>query len=363
VSEAVAADNRPVVHQFTAVLAGRDAVGDHTVRLHRLLIEMGCDAAIYAAHVHPDVRDLGRDFRRHRDDPRPDLIIYQASTGTPVADYLVTRREPLVLDYHNMTPPEFFDPWEPAIGAELYHGRRQLARLGRRAVLGLADSAFNGRELVDAGVSEVVVAPILFDVSALGVAGGLVPAGLGEGRPVWLFVGRLAPNKAQHDVIAAFAAYRAEFGPGARLVLVGVASSGAYEAALVGLAESLGVADAVVFAGSVSAEELAGWYGVADVFVCLSEHEGFCVPLLEAMHHRVPVVAFDSSAVPETLAGAGLVLADKSPVVVAEAVDRVVSDPVVASRLVDRGVERLADFDLDTTAEVYRETLTPLLGP
>jgi glycosyltransferase involved in cell wall biosynthesis len=145
------------------------------------------------------------------------------------------------------------------------------------------------------------------------------------------------------------------------LVLVGAASSGVYRAALAELAVELGVGDAVVFAGSVSAGELAAWYRVADVFVCLSEHEGFCVPLLEAMHHRLPVVAFDSSAVPETLAGAGLVLGDKSPVVVAEAVDRLVSDPVAAQRLVARGVQRLADFDIEVTSRVFIDALTPLL--
>ena len=355
----------PVVHQFTAVLAGRDAVGGHTLALSRILTEMGCDVSIHAAHVTDDVRGLGHDFRRHADGPNPDLIVYQVSTGTPVADYVLTRPEPLVLVYHNMTPPEFFDAWEPAIAAELHHGRRQLVRLARRAVLGLAVSGFNARELVEAGVSEVVVAPILFDGSGFGVVDeGLVERSrgrLGSG-PVWLFVGRLAPNKAQHDVIAAFAAYRAEVGS-ARLVLVGGSSSVAYGVALEELADSLGVADAVEFAGSVSGDELAAWYSVADVFVCLSDHEGFCVPLLEAMHHRLPVVAFDSSAVPETLAGAGLVVGDKSPMVVAEAVDRVLSDPVVAGRLVDRGTERLADFDISVTTEVFENALAPLLRP
>jgi glycosyltransferase involved in cell wall biosynthesis len=218
--------------------------------------------------------------------------------------------------------------------------------------------------LVEAGVGEVVVAPILFDGSAFAVADegavGRFRAESGSG-PVWLFVGRLAPNKAQHDVIAAFAAYRAEVGAGARLVLVGASSSGLYGLALEELAVSLGVADAVVFAGSVTPGELAAWYRVADVFVCLSEHEGFCVPLLEAMHHRLPVVAFDSSAVPETLAGAGLVVGDKSPVVVAEAVARVVLDSEVAGCLVARGVERLADFDISVTSQIFIDALTPLL--
>ena len=344
-------------------LTTRDATGAHTLRLRDLLVRMGVDVRIVVERI---VEETGVDVvtsGRWRADA--DLSILQHATGSRLADEVYDRGMPLVLNYHNVTPWEFFEPWAPELIPGLRLGRDQLWALASKVVLGLADSGFNARELVEAGVSEVVVAPILFDGSGFGVVDeGLVERSrgrLGSG-PVWLFVGRLAPNKAQHDVIAAFAAYRAEVGS-ARLVLVGGSSSVAYGVALEELADSLGVADAVEFAGSVSGDELAAWYSVADVFVCLSDHEGFCVPLLEAMHHRLPVVAFDSSAVPETLAGAGLVVGDKSPMVVAEAVDRVLSDPVVAGRLVDRGTERLADFDISVTTEVFENALAPLLRP
>ncbi len=357
----------PRVHQFTAVLAGRDAIGGHVLQLHELLEELGAETGVYAAHVHPGLNGIGRDYRSHADGPPPDVVLYQASTGTPVGEYVLTLPAPLVVDYHNMTPAEFFDPWEPHVGAELDHGRRQLARLARRATLGLADSAFNAAELRAVGCVDVRVAPILMERPGSGVdRAGLGPVverlrgRVGSG-PVWLFVGRVAPNKAQHDLVAAFAVYRDLFAADARLVLVGGSSSGSYSAALDGLISSLGLSDSVVVAGSVGEEELAGWYSVADVFVCVSEHEGFCVPLLESMAFGVPVVAFSSSAVPETVGGAGLVVGDKSPVVVAEAVDRVVSDPVVAGRLVDRGAERLADFDISVTSEIFRTALAPLL--
>ncbi|RMH81183.1 MAG: hypothetical protein D6683_04560, partial [Actinomyces sp.] len=144
------------VDQFTPVLAPRDAIGGHVLALHRLLTELGVDSRIHAARVADELVDVGRDFRDH--EPGADLLVYHASTGSPVADHVAARPEPLVVDYHNITPAEFFEPWEPHIAAELDHGRRQLRRLARRAVLGLGDSAFNVSELVEVGFERVGVA-------------------------------------------------------------------------------------------------------------------------------------------------------------------------------------------------------------
>lgn len=358
------------MHQFTAVLAGRDAVGQHTLALDDLLRDMGAQTAIYATHTHADVRDRGRDFRLHEHDPAPDLIIYQASTGSPVADHLLARSDRLILNYHNMTPAEFFDPWEPHISAELDHGRRQLARLCRRAEMGIAVSAYNADELRSLGLDHVEVAPILrsaasaasADVMGGGSGGSVVDVG---GGPVLLFVGRVAPNKCQQDLVAALAVLRRFEGfGGARLVLVGGVSSGGFAGAVERLAQELGVGDAVTFAGSVSEAELVGWFRRADVFVCVSEHEGFCVPLVEAMGFGVPVVAFDAGAVAETLGGAGVVLGEKSPVGVAEAVARVVSDGAVRERLVARGRVRAGELGSSAAVARMRELLAPLLaGP
>ncbi|MFQ5557811.1 MAG: glycosyltransferase [Acidimicrobiales bacterium] len=353
------------MHQFTAVLADRDAVGAHTLELHRLLGELGAEARIYAGHVEEGLRGVGRDFRVHDDHAPPDLVIYQASTGTPVADHVLGRPEPLVVDYHNITPSEHFEPWEPAIAAELDHGRRQLARLARRAVLGLADSRFNAAELEAAGCADTRVAPILFDRSRWAspvprVVVDRLRRELGD-RPVWLFVGRVAPNKAHHDLVSALAVHRSRTAARTRLVLVGGASSDRYRRAVVEHASRAGVGDSVVFAGSVGDDELAAWYEVADVFVCLSDHEGFCVPLLEAMARGLPIVAHAATAVPETLAGAGLVLADKAPTTVSCAVERVTSDRRLRESLISRGRSRLRDFDLDRTTAVFRDALVPLL--
>ena len=357
---------RPRVHQFTAVLADRDAVGAHTLALHRLLAEdLGCDAAVFAAQRVGSTRRRGHDYRDHHRHPRPDLSIYQASVGSPVADYLLTRPEPLVIDYHSMTPAECFDGWDPAMAAAARWGRVQLVRLGGLARLGLADSGFGALELGGAGVGEVVVAPVLFDPVAApgaGVAGGLRRGlGLGAG-PVWLFVGRVVPNKGFHDLLAAFSVFRAVSGEGARLVLVGSPGGGSYGGALRALAAGLGLGGSVVWAGSVSDGVLAGWYGAADVLVCLSDHEGFGVPLVEAMAAGLPVVAFDAGAVAETLGGAGVLLGDKSPMAVAAAVGRVLGDGVLRGRLAAAGRRRAAELAPEAAAGVYAEALAPLLA-
>ena len=412
----IAVTRRPRVHQFTAVLADRDAVGAHTLALHRLLAEdLGCDTEIFAAQRVGAARRLGRDFRDHPRHPRPDLVIYQASVGSPVADYLLTRPEPLVICYHGVTPAEHFDGWDPPMAAAARWGRGQLSRLGPLARLGLAGSGFTASELSRAGVGEVVVAPVLFDsavwidlpggsagpvggaAGAVGgsagpvggaagpgggvsagaeLAGGTEPvggvgsvgalrAGLGLGGgagPVWLFVGRVVANKGFHDLLAAFAVFRGLWGEGARLVLVGSGSEGCYGGALRALAGGLGLGGSVVWAGSVSGLVLGGWYSAADVFVCLSDHEGFGVPLVEAMGAGLPVVAFDAGAVGETLGGAGVLLGDKSPAAVAAAVSRVLGDRALRDRLAAAGRRRAAQLHPDRSAEVYVETLAPLLG-
>jgi glycosyltransferase involved in cell wall biosynthesis len=179
----------------------------------------------------------------------------------------------------------------------------------------------------------------------------------------WLFVGRVAPNKAQHDVVKAFAWYRRVFDAGASLTLVGGVSAGSYWSALERFVDGLGLSGVVRLAGSVSDAELEGLYRSADVFVCLSEHEGFCVPLLEAMAHGVPVVAFGAAAVPETLGDAGLVLASKRPGLVAEAVGRVMRDEGLRARLVGAGRRRLEHFSLARTRRTLLDALQPVLEP
>jgi glycosyltransferase involved in cell wall biosynthesis len=289
-------------------------------------------------------------------------LMYQLATGSPLAAWLRDRSEPTFVNYHNVTPARFFDAWSCETAAGLAAGRAQLESLARTAVAGIAVSAYNEAERVEAGYRATAVAPVLIDLEALS-AHAADDAGDVEARVGLrvLFVGRVTPNKAQHDLIKALAVYRRLYDPRARLHLVGGVAAPRYQTALEGFVAALGLEEAVTLTGAVPAGVLAAHYRNADVFVCLSEHEGFCVPLLEAMHHGLPVIAYAAAAVPETLAGAGVLLTDKSPATVAAAIHAVVSNAGVRDALVAAGRTRLEDFTLARTRARYVELFTDLL--
>jgi glycosyltransferase involved in cell wall biosynthesis len=296
-------------------------------------------------------------------------LLYHSSIGSPVADFVAGRPEPIIVDYHNITPPQFFARWEPHISGHLALGRRQLAKLSARAHLGLGDSAFNARELAELGYERTAVVPILLDIAQLGrtppdrTLSARLGAAKTRGGADWLFVGRLTPNKAQHDLVKAFAAYRRFQDPEARLHLVGGTSSHAYATVLRDFVGALGLDGCVELAGAVSEGELSAYYRHSDVFVICSEHEGFCVPLLEAMHHRVPIVAYAQAAVPETLGDAGLLLRTKDACTVATAVARVLTDDGLREAMVDAGTRRLADFALSRSRRALLDAVEPLVAP
>ena len=198
----------------------------------------------------------------------------------------------------------------------------------RRAVeLALGDSEYNRAELEQLGFPETAVLPVVPDFSHLAGRPNYMQAGAFDDDWVnLLFVGRMIPNKRIEDVVRAFHAYKRWFNPRSRLLLVG--SHGGFERYLAMLHDfiaRIGAADVHVL-GHVTNEELTAYYEVADAFVCASEHEGFCVPLMEAFHMGVPVLAYAATAVPATMDGGGILYHHKDPLEIAALVDAVVTD-------------------------------------
>ncbi|MHB8440213.1 MAG: glycosyltransferase, partial [Acidimicrobiales bacterium] len=229
-----------------------------------------------------------------------------------------------------------------------------------QARFGIVHSEFSRSDLHHAGCASVAVVPPLGEFLVGDVPDETSqPATHASDRPgaQWLFVGRLSPHKGAHDLVKALSCYRKLFDPEARLTLVGSPLGDDYPRALVRFAMQLGVDDAVRITGSVDARELVRFYGDADVFVCASDHEGFCVPLVEAMHMGVPVVAFDAAAVGDTARGAALLVADKSPLTLASAVHRVMTDEPLASMLRQAGRRRAARFSLDAASARMAEAI------
>lgn len=353
------------LHQFLPTLDPGDAVGNHTLAAQQVLRGLGVESEVYTETVHHSLVGRAEPFRKFRGGAGV-AALYHLAVGSVVADLLASRSEPLVVDYHNITPSHFFDTWDPHIVHAVEWGRAQLGLLAPRARLGLADSEFNRGELEAAGCPRTQVAPILLDLASFErdldrpTLDRLTALKDGGGAD-WLFVGRVTPNKCQHDLVKAFAVYRRHFDPKARLHIVGGVASEPYAAAVRGFIRRLGLSDGVELTGPVSAGALAAHYRAADVYVCVSEHEGFCVPLLESMHHGVPIVAYATTVVPETLAGAGLALPEKSPTVVAAAVARLLGDHALRAALVDRGHTRLADFAFERSRACFVAAITPML--
>jgi glycosyltransferase involved in cell wall biosynthesis len=221
-------------------------------------------------------------------------------------------------------------------------------------VLGIAVSAYNESELQRFGFGSTAVVPLLIDMHSKSnepdpaLAAQLARRRHDGGADV-LYVGKISPHKAPHDLVKMLAVLRRLYDPGARLHLVGSRLGETYERALRGFITDLGLADAVFLPGSVSGAELEAYYRAADVFVTASDHEGFCVPLIEAMAHGVPIVAYGVAAVPETVANAGLVLPDKSPLRFAAAVGRILGDDQLRQTLTAAGRDRAGEFDLEAS--------------
>ncbi len=354
------------VDQLLPSLVAGDAISGHVVGVKRALEDLGHRSEIFVGEVgaYPVPGVTTRPAGEL--DAAADAVFYHLSVGSSLTDRFLALPGRRVVVYHNVTPPRFFEGWDPPMADVMRGGYADLERCAPLCALGIGDSELDRSALDAAGFSPTDVLPILIDPDALDV----VPdpdaaADLGGRRRrgrIWLFVGRFAPNKCQADVVRAFAAYRRAVDPDATLLLVGGRFTGSYQDAVLDLAATLEVGDGVIARGPVSQAELAACYRAADVFVCLSEHEGFCVPLVEAMHHRVPVVAFAAGAVPETAGGAAVVLRDKDPVVVAAAVSEVLGDERLRAEMVRRGSSRAQEFDIARVRDRLPQLLDKAFG-
>jgi glycosyltransferase involved in cell wall biosynthesis len=346
--------------QFVPTLAYGDAIGNDAFELQRLFWSRGVQSDIFVDEAKPEVLPFARSWN----DLRPKrlaaggLLLLHMSMGNDQIDKVAKLPVRKAVVYHNITPARFFSGINPMAEKFAEIGRRQLKDLAARAELGIADSEFNRRELEELGYKQTAVVPIIVDWSAFDVEPDpAVTRALSEERTSIVTVGQLLPHKGIHDVVAAFARYR-ERDRGARLYLVGsTAMSSQYIERLRADVDKLGLRDAVTFTGSVPIEALVAYYRGATALLTLSEHEGFCVPLLEAMRSDLPIVAHDAGAIPDTLGDAGILLDDKSPDAVAEALERVVGDRELSRDLIAKGRARLAEFTPERLAERLRDAL------
>ena len=342
------------VHQVLATLGYGDAIGHEVLGIQRVLRAAGYASEIFVDTADPRLEDLTLDYRELPIASHPDnILIHHFSIGSRASRVAYALPDRMALVYHNITPPQYFVGVHKALVRLCYRGRRELALYRRRCDLALGDSEYNRQELEAVGFPATGVLPVVPDFTHLGKPADYRLAG--EYDDDWvnvLFVGRIIPNKKIEDVVRCFQAYKRWFNPRSRLLLVG--SHSAFDRYLAMLHQFIADtgADDVHFLGHVSDEELRAYYELADVFLCASEHEGFCVPIVEAFHMGVPVLAYAAAAVPATMDGAGVLFSDKDPVHVASLVDAVVRDRDLQSRIVvgqDAALDRLESKDFGAT--------------
>jgi glycosyltransferase involved in cell wall biosynthesis len=342
------------IHQVLATLGYGDAIGHEVLGIQRVLRNAGYESEIFVQTADYRLEDQTLDYLDLADASHPDnVLIHHFSIGSRASRLAYALPDRMVLVYHNITPPEYFLGVNRELAKLCYLGRRELRFYRHRCDLALGDSEYNRQELEALDFPVTGVLPVIPDFDHLAGPASYLRAGHFDDD--WLnvlFVGRVIPNKRIEDVIRCFHAYKKWFNPRSRLLLVGShAGFETYVSMVQRFAASIGAQD-VHFLGHVANEELTAYYEIADVFLCCSEHEGFCVPLIESFHMGVPVLAYAATAVPATMDGAGVLFTNKHPVHVAALIDAVASDRQLRDRIVegqDAALDRLEARNFDRT--------------
>ena len=336
-----------VIHQFTPVLSYGDAVSDYTLELQRFLREAGHESEIFVERCHPKVAHLCHPFQAYESRRSPEhLLILHFSIGSDVNIFVWLSPGKKMIIYHNITPHHYFIQVNPVLAVQCLLGRYQLKLFQNEVELALADSEFNRKELDATGIVPNAELPIFvsfdkFNREALSDLRELYD----DDAVNWLFVGRMIPNKRIDALIRAFTFYQRHYESNARLFIVGTHRGfERHYTQLRQLVHQLDVSEHVIFTHHVTLDELVTFYKLADVYVSMSEHEGFCVPLLEAMYFQIPIVAYAAGAVPYTLRGGGILLRSQDPATVAEAVHLLHENPAVRSRVIRRQADTLAYY-------------------
>lgn len=354
------------IHQFVAGFNSGDAISNEACVLRGIFRDWGfasdifCELRRITSKLRKEVRDVATAAPFIRPD---DVVLLHLSIGSPVNDAF--RRLPCrkALLYHNITPPEFFRGVQEQIAAHLRQGREQVVALAGVAGVNLAVSEFNAAELRALGYTNVGVLPLILDFDQLRHdANRATRAEYADGLINILFVGRGAPNKRIDDLVEAFSYFQKFVEPNSRLIHVGsYAGLEQYHALVFTRIRELHLKN-VELTGTISQAQLNACYQSADVFLCLSEHEGFCIPLIEAMVHDVPILAYAAGAVPETLAGAGVLFKEKRYDLIAEMLGRLVRDEHLRQSVLAAQRARLARYEHRDLAAELRQRLAPLLS-
>jgi glycosyltransferase involved in cell wall biosynthesis len=351
------------ISQFVSGFMDGDAISNYAVELQKVIASWGVTSRIYGIgrHVRTIVPDRCLDVRRYQSHP-DNIAIFHFSVGSEMTDFFKQLPEKKVLIYHNITPAKYFHALSEERAMVLRQGRKQLLELANVPDLSLAVSGYNAEELKEAGFRNPQVFPLLLNVEDLKTKPRekVLRQYKKAGNNV-VFVGRVAPNKKIDDVILAFYYFKKYCDTASKLMIVGAyAGMDLYLAYLRALTIELDLQD-VFFTNHIAQYDLVAYYRLADVFLCMSEHEGFCIPLLEAMYFDVPVIAYNAAGVPGTLGGAGVLVSKKDYPAIAEMMFELCENQSFRASVIQKQRERLKDFDPTRWGNEFKNIMRPLL--
>jgi glycosyltransferase involved in cell wall biosynthesis len=331
------------IHQALPTIDSGDAIGNYTLTIQQILRKNGFKSEIYAENIEKSLHNI-KNYKQLHD--TKGLILYHFSIGSDVNDFVNSLPNKKILIYHNITPPNYFVGYNDQIAHLCGTGLNQIKQFKNNVIMAIGDSEYNKKELEELGFSDARVVYPIIDFSRLNEFNRNIYEKFNDGKTNILFVGRLVPNKKFDDLIKIFYYYNNYINPESRLILVG-SNSGMmpYYEYLIGLVKKLRLEEKVIFAGKVSNEDLSAYYRVATDFLCMSEHEGFCIPISESMFFKIPILAYSSAAVPYTLGNSGVIINKKNYEETAELINIINSDKQLRNRIIENQNKRLRDFE------------------
>lgn len=333
------------IHQILPTISPGDAIGNDVIEIRNILRKWGYKSDIYAQNIHPKMSKIAKKYIAYKKvSSKDNILIFHFSIGSEVSDFVKTLPDKKIMIYHNITPHKYFIGINDYLANLLKNGRNELKSFAGITDLALGDSEYNRLELQELGFENTGVLPILVDFEKYNNPNHKLLEKYRDDYMNILFVGQISPQKRQGDIIKAYYYYKC-INPKSRLFLVGnYEGSEKYYKQLQELIRKLKLKD-VHITGIVDFKDMVAYYKLADIFLCMSEHEGFCVPLLESMYFKIPIIAYNSTAIPYTLGDSGILIKKKNYEEIAEMINLLVEDIDLRNKIIKKQNERLKDFD------------------
>jgi glycosyltransferase involved in cell wall biosynthesis len=344
--------------QLNSTLSFGDAITHHTFQLDKILRNWGFETKIFSDIIDsnfstfkynlPDYVENDSHYKKYLNEDE-DILLFHYSIYCDNIKFYKESKNKKIFEYHNITPSEYFKGYDSYTEMICSKGREELSKLSD-CNIAIGDSEYNRRELLECNFDncKTDVLPIFTSFEKfeeIGINEKLFKR-YDDGNVNLLFVGRIAPNKKIEDIIKCFYYYNV-INKKSRLFLVGPLFLDKYNRELINLIKRFDLADRIIFTNKVSLLDLKTYYELSDVFICMSEHEGFCVPVLESMYFKLPILAFNSTAIPFTLDKSGILINSKKYAEIAELINLIIDDSKIRNQIIKRETERLQDFDSD----------------